>query len=99
MRARSDEGELFLTGKQNQLEKAILTGNVQLERIGFQPMQGKAGRAVLDFGGQNQVQKVHASEGVRLAQQALTKKAERTEGAGPQGFAGTPPLLSLLPRA
>jgi lipopolysaccharide export system protein LptA len=96
MRARSDEGELFLSGKQNQLEKAILTGNVQVERIGFQPMQGKAGRAVLDFAGQNQVQKVHASEGVRLAQQAVTKEAVKTEGSGPQDFEVTAPVIDFF---
>jgi lipopolysaccharide export system protein LptA len=96
MRARSDEGELFLTGKQNELQKAILTGNVQVERIGFQPMQGKAGRAVLDFGGQNQVEKVHASEGVRLAQQAVTKEAVKTEGSGPQDFEVTAPVIDFF---
>jgi lipopolysaccharide export system protein LptA len=96
MRARSDEGELFLTGNQNQLEKAILTGNVQVERIGFQPMEGKAGRAVLDFAGQNQVQKVHASEGVRLAQQAVTKEAVKTEGSGPQNFEVTAPVMDFF---
>jgi lipopolysaccharide export system protein LptA len=97
MRARSDEGELLLTGNQNQLEKAILTGNVQVERIGFQPMQGNAARAVLDFGGQNQVQKVHASDGVRLAQQAVTKEAAaKTEGSGPQDFEVTAPIIDFF---
>jgi len=96
MHARSDEGELFLTGKQNELQKAILTGNVQVERIGFQPMQGKAGRAVLDFGGQNEVEKVHASEGVRLAQQAVTKEAVKTEGSGPQDFEVTAPVIDFF---
>src|SRR4030081_2063631 len=97
MRARSDEGELLLTGNENQLEKAILTGNVQVERIGFQPMQGNAGRAVLDFGGENQVQKVHASDGVRLAQQADTNEAAaKTEGSGPQDFEVTAPVIDFF---
>ena len=97
MRARSDEGELLLTGNQNQLEKGILTGNVQVERIGFQPMQGKAGRAVLDFGTQNEVQKVHASDGVRIAQQAVTKQAAtKTEGSGPQDFEVTAPVMDFF---
>jgi lipopolysaccharide export system protein LptA len=97
MRARSDEGELLLTGNQNQLEKGILTGNVQVERIGFQPMQGKAGRAVLGFGTQNEVQKVHASDGVRIAQQAVTKQAAtKTEGSGPQDFEVTAPVMDFF---
>ena len=49
MRARADEAELLLTGKQNLLRTATLTGNVHVERIGSQPMQGDAGRAILDF--------------------------------------------------
>jgi lipopolysaccharide export system protein LptA len=99
MRARSDEGELFLTGKQNQLQTGILTGNVMVERIGFQPMQGTAGRALLDFGTQNQVQKVHASEGVRLAQQAVSavsKDTVKKEGSGPQDFEVTAPVIDFF---
>jgi lipopolysaccharide export system protein LptA len=72
MRARADQAELLLTGKQNLLRTATLTGNVHAERIGSQPMQGDAGRAILDFLGQNQIQKVHAADGVRLAQHADT---------------------------
>jgi lipopolysaccharide export system protein LptA len=99
MRARSDEGELFLTGKQNQLQTGILTGNVKVERVGFQPMQGNAGRALLDFGTQNQVQKVHASEGVRLAQQAVSavsKDTVKKEGSGPQDFEVTAPVIDFF---
>jgi lipopolysaccharide export system protein LptA len=68
MRARADEAEMLLVGRQNLLHTATLTGNVHVERLGSQPMQGDAGRAVLDFMGQNQLQKVHAMDGVRLAQ-------------------------------
>ena len=49
MRARADEAEMLLIGKQNLLHTATLTGNVHVERIGSQPMQGDAGRAILDF--------------------------------------------------
>src|SRR6202041_1022744 len=45
-----------------------LTGHVELERPGAQPMQGTAGRVILDYTGQNQLQKVHALEHVRLTQ-------------------------------
>ena len=47
--ARADEAEMLLTSKQNLLHTATLTGNVHVERIGSQPMQGDAGRAILDF--------------------------------------------------
>jgi lipopolysaccharide export system protein LptA len=68
MRARSDQADLLLTGKQNLLRTATLSGNVHVERGGDQPMQGDAGRVVLGFLGRNVLQKAHASDGVRLAQ-------------------------------
>jgi lipopolysaccharide export system protein LptA len=68
--ARADAGEMLLAGKQNRLHTATLTGNVHLERSGSQPMEGDAGRAVLDFLGQNQLRRIHAADGVRLSQHA-----------------------------
>ena len=68
MSARADDAELLLVSKQNLLRTATLTGHVHVERIGSRPMQGDAGRVILDFLGQNQLQKVHAADGVRLAQ-------------------------------
>ena len=75
MRARADEAELLLVGKQDLLRTATLTGNVHVERMGSQAMQGDAGRAVLDFAGLNQLQKVLAADGVRLAQHASANPA------------------------
>ena len=83
MRARADAAELLLTGKQNLLRTATLTGNVHVERVGSQPMQGDAGRAVLDFLGQNQLQKVHAADGVRLAQHAAATVLTADASANP----------------
>ena len=57
MHARADAAEMLLTGKQNLLHTATLTGNVHVERIGSQPMQGDAGRAILDFPGRNELKK------------------------------------------
>jgi lipopolysaccharide export system protein LptA len=81
MRARADDAELLLTAKKNLLRTATLTGHVHVERIGAQPMQGDAGRAVLDFLGQNQLQKVHASEGVKLAQHAAATNLSAPNGS------------------
>jgi lipopolysaccharide export system protein LptA len=86
MHARSDEAELLLTGKQNQLRTATLTGNVHLERSGSQPMQGDAGRVILDFYGQNQLQKVHAAEGVRLAQHSTKTNTATADANAPEDF-------------
>jgi lipopolysaccharide export system protein LptA len=84
VRARADEAELLLTGKQNLLRTATLTGNVHAERGGAQPIEGDAGRAVLDFHGQNELQKVRAADGVHLAQHAAHAGQLGPEDLSPQ---------------
>ncbi len=100
MRARADEAEMLLTGKQNLLRAATLTGNVHVERIGAQPMQGDAGRAVMDFLGQNQLQKVHAMDGVRLTQHggsiAAPPTNSSTSSSTPQDFELTAPVVDFF---
>jgi lipopolysaccharide export system protein LptA len=86
MRVRADEAELLLTGKENLLHTSTLTGHVHLERIGSQPMQGDAGRVIVNFSGQNQVQNVHAEEGVRLAQHAAGAERVAANAPPPQDF-------------
>jgi lipopolysaccharide export system protein LptA len=96
MRARADQAEMLLTGKQNLLHTATLTGNVHIERIGSQPMQGDAGRAILDFSGQNQLQKVHASDGVRLAQHGTSSHPTTANASPPQDFDITAPIIDFF---
>jgi lipopolysaccharide export system protein LptA len=86
MRAHADQAELLLTSKQNLLRTATLTGHVHAEREGDQPMQGDAGRVVLDFLGQNVLQKARASEGVRLAQRTIAAKKPPADNSAPQDF-------------
>jgi lipopolysaccharide export system protein LptA len=99
MRARAEEADLSLTGKQNLLRTATLTGNVHVERLGTQPMQGDAGRAVLDFLGQNQLQRVHAAEGVRLAQHASNTSVPAPNASDhapePQDYDVTAPVIDF----
>ena len=100
MRARADEAEMWLAGKENRLRTVTLTGNVHVERIGSQPMQGDAGRAILDFLGQNQLQKVHAMDGVRLAQRGGSIAAPTTASSAgnsrPQDFDLTAPVIDFF---
>jgi lipopolysaccharide export system protein LptA len=107
--ARADEAELLLTGKQNLLRTATLTGNVHVERFGSQPMQGDAGRAVLDFLHQNQLQKIHAADGVRLTQHKASEAPllsqdarnrapvdQATPASTPQDFDLTAPIVDFF---
>jgi lipopolysaccharide export system protein LptA len=100
MLARADEAEMLLTGKQNLLHTATLTGNVHVERLGSQPMQGDAGRAILDFLGQNKLQKVHAMDGVRLAQHPASSNAPATNASErastPQDFDLAAPVIDFF---
>jgi lipopolysaccharide export system protein LptA len=100
MRARADQAEMLLTGTQNLLRTATLTGNVHVERIGSQPMQGDAGRAILDFLGQNQLQKVHATDGVHLAQHPASTNAPAADASAhasaPQDFDLTAPIVDFF---
>ena len=83
----SDEAEFLLTGKQNQLRTATLTGHVEFERGGVQPMRGSAGRVILDYSGQNQLQKVHAVDHVRLTQNGPKRETAAAKPSGSQDFA------------
>jgi lipopolysaccharide export system protein LptA len=74
-KARGDQLELFLGEKREGLRNAILSGSVTAEVAGAQPMQGSAGRVVLDFDGRNRVTKVHTEENVRLVQHQTSNGA------------------------
>ena len=96
LRSRADQAEFLLEGKENRLRGATLTGKVHMEQTGAQPMQGDAGRVLLDFAGQNQLQKVHAQGGVRLTQKAEDKAGAKTAEAGPRDFELTAPAIDFL---
>ena len=99
VRARADEAEILLTGKKSQMHTATLMGNVHVERIGSQPMQGDAGRALLYFAEansseQSQLQEIHAAEGVRLSQHAAN--TESASANPPQDFDITAPVIDFF---
>src|SRR5258708_20290740 len=96
MHARSDLADLYFTSAHNELRTAILTGNVQVDRIGLQNMEGNAGRVILDYSGKNLLQKVHAAESVRLAQHAGTNpKPSANGGTGAHDFELTSPIVDF----
>jgi lipopolysaccharide export system protein LptA len=97
MRSRADQAEFLLTGKEDLLRTATLSGNVHIEQTGPQPLQGHAGRVILDFAGQNQLQKVHALDGVRLTQNSVAENRPTAKGTanGPQDFELTAPAMDF----
>ena len=83
---RADEAELLLTPKGNLLHTATLTGHVHAERIGTAATQGDAGRVIVSFAGNNQIQKVHSEAGVRLSQHADSAEKSSANSSPPQDF-------------
>ena len=73
MQARAEQAELQMSDDGNRLRHAVFSGKVQIVSTQGQPLQGDAGRIVLDFSGKNQLDKVHAEDGVKLAQHQLGK--------------------------
>ena len=94
---RADQGEFLLTGSRDLLRLATLTGNVHFEQTGPQPMIGDAGRVIMEFAGQNQLQKVHAVDGARLSQRAESSNKPAAKGlaSGPQDFQLTAPVIDF----
>jgi len=68
MQASAAQAELLMTGDRATLRTAVLSGNVQIESTGRHNIQGNAGRVILSFSGKNRLDKIHAEEGVKLAQ-------------------------------
>ena len=84
VRARAERAELFVTGTQNRLQTAVLSGNVQLASEGDRPAEAAAGRVTLHFAGQQVLENVHAENGVKLAQKKVgATDAQDVEMAAP----------------
>jgi lipopolysaccharide export system protein LptA len=84
--ARSDQGEFQLTETRNLLRTATLTGNVHIEQGGP--------RAILEFAGKNELQKVHALDGARLIEKSANSKQSGTS-SGPQDFELTAQIIDF----
>ncbi|MGA9041894.1 MAG: LPS export ABC transporter periplasmic protein LptC [Terriglobales bacterium] len=82
------------------LHTAIFTGDVRLDTEGPQPMQGTAGRAILDFAesraarnveSKSVLKKIHAEENVKLLQHQKPSSGSAT----PQDFELTAPVVDF----
>jgi len=92
-KARADEAEFVLAHNEDVLRTAVFQGNVRLDRTGDQPIQGDAGRAILDFAGQNELRKIHAVDGAHLRQRSAT--ANNSPQQPVQDFDLTAPAIDI----
>ncbi len=67
-KVQSNQLELLLADKADRLRSATFSGDVRMENSGPRPMQGNAGRVVLNFTGNNVLSTVHSQDNVRLMQ-------------------------------
>ena len=67
-RAHAEKLELLMATHRDILKTAILSGGVQVQHGGTEPMEGSAGRVILTFSGKNLVSKVRAEDAVKLVQ-------------------------------
>jgi lipopolysaccharide export system protein LptA len=67
-KVQSDQMELLVAEKQDTLHSATFSGDVRVENSGPQPVQGNAGRVVLNFTRNNVLSTVHSQDNVRLVQ-------------------------------
>jgi lipopolysaccharide export system protein LptA len=75
-----------------------MTGNVHMEQSGPQPMQGRRRARDHGFRRSEQLQKVHAVDGVRITQkaaQAEAKPAGKGVASSPQDFEITAPIIDF----
>jgi lipopolysaccharide export system protein LptA len=93
IRSHAEQAELLLTGDDNRLRTMTLTGNVHIEQSGPRPMQGEAGRVILNFAGDNQLQSARATDGARLEQEASGTSAR---GASPENYQVSAPTIDFI---
>ena len=96
MHGHSDDAEFLFIPGEDLLHSAVLKGHVHVEQSGSQVIQGDAGRVILDFAGQNQLQKVHAMDGSRIVQKSPGGKVmDAASASAPQDFELTAPAIDF----
>jgi lipopolysaccharide export system protein LptA len=91
----ADAAEFLFSPGEDLLRTATLAGNVHFEQSGPQSMEGTAGKVVMDFVGQNVLDKVHALDGVHFSQRPSGSAAPKTTLSGPQDFDLAAPAMDF----
>jgi lipopolysaccharide export system protein LptA len=90
---RAEEAEFLFLPEQDVLRTATLRGRVHIEQTGAQPMLADAGRVVLNFGPNNQLQTVQALDGAHLKQTGSDLHTQASGSA--QDFELTAPVIDF----
>jgi lipopolysaccharide export system protein LptA len=95
IRSRADRAEFLFVPREDLLRTATLTGQVHFEQTGIHTMQGDAGRVLLDFVGQNELNKVRAMDGVHLIQKSQAGRTSPSSEATAQDFDLAAPAIDF----
>jgi len=91
-KVQSNQLELLMAEKQDTLRSATFSGDVRMEKSGPQPMQGSAGRVILNFSAKNILNTVYSQDNVRLMQH----QRPATGSAGAQDVEITASVIDFL---
>ena len=94
--AHANQAEFSFVKNQDVLHAAVLTGHVHIEQSGPQPLEGDAGRIILDFAGQNELRSVHAVDGAHLLQKAATGNLTAGKNGSQQDFELNAPVIDFM---
>ncbi len=81
---RAPQGQVNAEGKHNEITNALLSGGVTMEQTGAHPMNGQAGRVLLDFA-DAKLRKVHATDGAKLLQPPASPTSAPVRAPGAAG--------------
>jgi len=100
LQARSERAELFMSDQQGNIRTAVLSGKVQMESSGVQPVHGSAGRVTLNFSGKNLLTMARAEENVKLVQEQVhgTQVVQNSSGqpSNAQDIEITAPIINFF---
>jgi len=98
--AQADRGELFMTEaeEKNILRTIVLSGKVEFQQSGPQPVQGNSGRLTVNFTGANEAKTARAEDNVRLVQHQVKRSEVRAANAesGKQDVIVTAPIIDFF---
>jgi lipopolysaccharide export system protein LptA len=101
MHGRAEQAELLMSTERGTLQSAVLSGHVQVESSGPQPMLGNAGRVLLKFSGRDELKQVHADQEVKVVQHqaaanTATNSSDGSAGRGASNIEITAPAMDFF---
>jgi lipopolysaccharide export system protein LptA len=92
----ADSAELLFIAGDDLLHTGTLNGHVHVDESGPETLSADAGRMILDFGGHNEIKKVHSVDAVRIRETRSTSLEQTGAGDSAQDFELTAPVIDFV---